>query len=81
MASLRKTKMLQLRPNCETCHCDLATDSAAYICTFECTYCANCATNTHKLQCPNCQGNLEKRPIRPEKLLKQHPPSTKRVVS
>lgn len=72
--------MLQLRPNCERCDCDLPTNSKAYICTFECTFCQNCATNAFNYICPNCQGNLEKRPIRPEELLAQYPPSTKRVV-
>jgi len=72
--------MLQLRPNCETCDSDLAADSAAYICTFECTYCEKCAISIHQHLCPNCQGNLEKRPIRPEESLKKHPASTKRVV-
>lgn len=72
--------MLDLRPNCETCDCDLAADTAAYICTFECTYCENCANNIHQDICPNCQGNLEKRPIRPKERLGQYPPSTKRVV-
>jgi hypothetical protein len=72
--------MLQLRPNCESCDCDLAADSAAYICTFECTFCENCAVNSYKQLCPNCQGNLDKRPIRPEEFLSQYPASTQRVV-
>lgn len=73
--------MLQIRPNCETCHCDLAVDSTAYICTFECTFCDTCTENIHNLQCPNCLGNLEKRPIRPKALLAKYPPSTKRGSS
>jgi hypothetical protein len=72
--------MLQIRPNCESCDGDLAVDSAAYICTFECTFCQNCAVKKHKHVCPNCRGNLVKRPIRPEKYLEQYPPSTERVV-
>ncbi|WP_293747037.1 DUF1272 domain-containing protein [uncultured Paraglaciecola sp.] len=73
--------MLQLRPNCESCNLDLAADSAAYICTFECTFCENCAVNSHTHICPNCRGNLEKRPIRPKELLDKYPPSTKRVTN
>ena len=72
--------MLQLRPNCESCDRNLAADSTAYICTFECTFCQNCTVNTHKYICPNCQGNLEKRPIRPSVLLSQYPASTKRII-
>jgi hypothetical protein len=72
--------MLQLRPNCETCDADLTADSAAYICTFECTYCQSCANNTHQHVCPNCRGNLEKRPIRPKQLLDQYPASTNRIL-
>ncbi|HIE91683.1 MAG TPA: DUF1272 domain-containing protein [Acidobacteria bacterium] len=34
--------MLDLRPNCERCDCDLPPDSAgAMICSFECTFCAD----------------------------------------
>jgi len=36
--------MLELRPNCEWCDVDLPPEStAARICSFECTYCAECA--------------------------------------
>jgi hypothetical protein len=72
--------MLQLRPNCESCDSDLGAGSVAYICTFECTFCEICTVNIHQHFCPNCQGNLEKRPIRPENLLEQHPASTERVI-
>ena len=38
--------MLKLRPNCECCDKDLPPDAAdALICTFECTFCADCAAN------------------------------------
>jgi hypothetical protein len=57
---------LQLRPNCEYCDKDLpphATD--ARICTFECTFCADCVeTKLHDV-CPNCGGGFAPRPIRP----------------
>ncbi|MBA3479545.1 MAG: DUF1272 domain-containing protein, partial [Lautropia sp.] len=36
--------MLQLRPGCECCDRDLPHDSAAArICSFECTFCSDCA--------------------------------------
>ena len=58
--------MLELRPCCEHCGKDLPNDSnEAYICTFECTYCADCVTNVLHNVCPNCGGGFEKRPTRP----------------
>ena len=73
--------MLELRPNCECCDKDLPPDAAdAMICTFECTFCANCATNVLGGICPNCGGNFSPRPIRPAALLAKYPPSTKRVL-
>jgi hypothetical protein len=73
--------MLELRPNCECCDVDLPPDSSeAFICTFECTFCSNCAKTVLGLECPNCGGNLVSRPIRPEELLKQYPVSTRRVT-
>ena len=57
--------MLQLRPNCECCNTDLAGDSGeAYICSFECTFCARCANETLEGKCPNCGGELVRRPAR-----------------
>lgn len=72
--------MLQLRPNCECCNVDLPGDSgAAFICSFECTFCATCTSGTLRGRCPNCGGELVRRPARaPEKLLR-HPASTERV--
>lgn len=72
--------MLELRPNCECCDRDLPPDSRlAMICTFECTFCRNCAEGVLSGTCPNCGGNLVPRPIRPAALLEKYPPSTKRV--
>ena len=73
--------MLELRPNCECCGRDLPPDTdEARICTFECTFCHACAdTKLHGI-CPNCGGDLQRRPIRPAPKLAKFPPSTQRVV-
>ena len=73
--------MLELRPNCECCDRDLPPDSRlAMICTFECTFCRNCAEGVLSGTCPNCGGNLAVRPIRPARLLDRYPPSQERIV-
>lgn len=73
--------MLELRPNCECCDKDLAAESReAMICTFECTFCAACASEVLKGICPNCSGELVRRPVRPAAALARHPASTKRVL-
>lgn len=57
---------LELRPNCEGCDRDLpggATD--AMICTYECTYCADCVETLLSNVCPNCGGGFVPRPVRP----------------
>ena len=72
--------MLQLRPNCECCDADLAGDSSdAYICSFECTFCAGCAHGTLLGSCPNCRGELVRRPRRAAAKLATYPASTERV--
>jgi uncharacterized protein len=71
--------MLQLRPNCECCNQDLPPSAEASICSFECTFCQTCAETTLQGQCPNCGGELVKRPIRPTNLLLKYPASTDRV--
>ena len=78
--------MLQLRPNCEFCDKDLPPQSGeARICSYECTFCADCvATKLHNV-CPNCGGGFEARPIRPTRewrpglSLATRPASEKRV--
>src|SRR4051812_27436768 len=58
--------MLELRPNCECCDADLPPASdAARICTFEHTFCADCADIRFDAACPDCGGGLVARPIRP----------------
>ena len=73
--------MLALRPNCECCDRDLAADQpGAFICSFECTFCAACANDRLAGRCPNCGGALVARPPRPAVLLAKYPPSADRVV-
>ena len=72
--------MLELRPNCEHCDRDLPPDSPdARICTYECTFCADCVAAVYAGVCPNCGGNFVPRPIRPPDALLRHPASTVRV--
>jgi hypothetical protein len=73
--------MLELRPNCECCDRDLAADSdQARICTFECTFCADCTDTLLHSVCPNCGGELLPRPRRPLSKLARNPASTQRVL-
>ena len=73
--------MLQLRPNCECCDRDLPPQSEdAVICTYECTFCLACAESKLRFKCPNCGGELVRRPVRPAAKLEKNPASTKRVV-
>ena len=72
--------MLILKPNCECCNKDLPPASIeARICSFECTFCASCADTVLQGKCPNCGGELVRRPRRPAKKLIDHPASTERV--
>lgn len=72
--------MLQLRPSCECCDRDLpATSPEAMSCSFECTFCRACAEGRLGGHCPNCGGELVRRPIRPADRLARYPASTERV--
>lgn len=73
--------MLALRPNCECCGRDLPPDSRdALICSFECTWCVDCAgTRLPGGLCPNCGGELVRRPIRPAEKLAKFPASGERI--
>jgi uncharacterized protein len=74
------TTMLELRPNCECCDRDLPPQADALICTYECTFCRDCAEHVLKGICPNCGGNLVTRPIRPKAKLAKDPASTVRKL-
>ena len=58
--------MLELRPTCENCNKELPPHSTdAFICSYECTFCAHCVDHVLHNVCPNCGGGFEKRPTRP----------------
>ena len=77
---------LDLRPNCEWCDKDLPPDAVdAQICSYECTFCADCVERHLHNVCPNCGGGFVPRPIcpatewRPGLSVAKRPPSTRRV--
>lgn len=70
--------MLEMRPDCERCGADLPPTGLAYICSFECSFCAECAEGALGRLCPNCSGRLERRPSRVEPLLVKYPASLER---
>ncbi|WP_299744880.1 DUF1272 domain-containing protein [uncultured Tateyamaria sp.] len=73
--------MLILKPNCECCDMDLPPGSKeARVCSFECTFCAECAEKRFANVCPNCGGNFVPRPVRPTDKLARFPASTKRFT-
>ncbi len=64
--------MLELRPNCQMCDRDLPPQSAdARICSYECTYCADCVASVLHNVCPTCGGGFVPRPIRPRQSWRQ----------
>jgi hypothetical protein len=72
---------LEIRPCCEHCGRDVHPGSPeVYICSFECTYCHSCAATRLGFTCPNCHGELVRRPIRPPAMLSKYPASTRRIV-
>lgn len=73
---------LELRPGCECCDRDLPPASLeAYVCTFECTFCLACCRTRLNFVCPNCGGELVRRPIRPDSLLAKYPAATQRTLN
>ena len=73
--------MLELRACCENCGKDLPPASTeARICSFECTFCAECTERVLMNVCPNCGGGLVPRPIRPQTKLAAFPPALQRRV-
>jgi hypothetical protein len=58
--------MLEMRDSCERCRQPLGQDAVAFICSYECTFCADCANGELAAGCPNCGGELVRRPRRSE---------------
>lgn len=54
---------LRMRDRCMTCAKQLPWSAAAMICSYECTFCPDCASATDGV-CPNCDGELTSRPKR-----------------
>lgn len=55
---------LEMRGECERCHTALPKDSdEACICSYECTFCQKCS-EAMSGKCPNCGGELVRRPRR-----------------
>jgi|SRR5579871_2724109 len=63
-ATIERKVGLQMRGTCERCDCALGADEAAYICSYECTYCRACYEALGAC-CTNCGGELQMRPRRP----------------
>jgi len=55
--------VLEMRQMCERCSAGLNESGAAVICSFECTFCADCG-EAMEHRCPNCGGELVARPRR-----------------
>ena len=54
---------LEMREKCERCCRALGLDADAFVCSYECTFCPDCATGM-SVACPNCGGELVRRPKR-----------------
>jgi hypothetical protein len=52
-----------MKYKCEKCCAELAADTEAYICSYVCTFCPQCAQQ-HDYVCPSCKGELVRRPRR-----------------
>jgi len=54
--------MTQVKDKCEKCGKALAPPAAAQCCSFQCTFCPECADEM-KHVCPNCSGELTARSV------------------
>jgi heme-degrading monooxygenase HmoA len=54
---------LEMRATCERCNAGLDAAGEAYVCSYECTFCRACRDAISGV-CPNCGGELLKRPRR-----------------
>ncbi|HYK73334.1 MAG TPA: DUF1272 domain-containing protein [Pseudoneobacillus sp.] len=56
---------LEMRNKCERCNSSIENDTLAYICVHECTFCSPCTEEMNHV-CPNCGGELVRRPKKPQ---------------
>jgi hypothetical protein len=59
---------LKMKASCEKCGAALGAEAGAYVCSFECTFCPAC-TEAMSAVCPNCGGELVRRPRRTKSLV------------
>lgn len=53
-----------MKAACERCETALAESEECYVCTYECTFRPDCTEETGH-DCPNCGGELVRRPRPP----------------
>ena len=58
---------LEMKQACERCRSTLTDDGEAWICSWECTFCLHCSNEMEAI-CPNCGGELVRRPRRRRRL-------------
>ena len=57
--------VLEMKSECERCSTELPPQShEAMICSYECTFCTRCSADQLGGICPNCAGELLRRPAR-----------------
>ena len=56
-------RVLEMKTGCQRCDAGLDPEGLAFICSFECTFCGDCARELGAV-CPNCAGELRERPRR-----------------
>lgn len=54
---------LEMKAKCEKCEKPTPANGEAWICSYECTFCSDCADAASEI-CPNCGGELMPRPRR-----------------
>lgn len=54
---------LAMKHKCERCGTQLPGGATAFICSYVCTFCPECA-EANQFECPNCGGELVRRPRR-----------------
>lgn len=55
--------MLKMKPGCERCKAAIDLQDDVFICSYECTFCRSCTDDMASI-CPNCDGELVRRPVR-----------------